>query len=216
LIAAGTFLMGSHDGDSREQPVHQVTISQPFYLETYAVTQGQWEAVMGANPSEFRGGRNLPVEQVSWEDAQELIRRLNAQEGGTRYRLPTEAEWEYACRAGSQLAYSFGDDPAQLDTYGWYSLNSGGMTHPVGQRRPNAWGLYDMHGNVWEWMQDRYGNYAPDPVTDPQGPASGSDRVIRGGSWSRDAGLCRSAFRYFAEPGGRFVYLGFRLLRTAR
>jgi formylglycine-generating enzyme required for sulfatase activity len=216
LIPAGTFQMGSNDGEPRERPVHQVTISHPFYLGKYAVTQEQWEVVMGTNPSYYRGGRNRPVEQVSWEDAQAFIRRLNAKEGGALYRLPTEAEWEYACRAGSTTAYSFGDDPSQLDAYGWYWDNSDRMTHPVGQRTPNAWGLYDMHGNVNEWVQDRDGDYSPKPVTDPQGPASGSNRVIRGGGLADGAWSCRSAFRNLFTPNYSGGSLGFRLLRAAR
>src|SRR5262249_24141391 len=155
----GEFLMGSADGYGDERPVHTVRISQPFYLGQYAVTQGQWQAVMGSNPSQFTGDPNRPVETVSWEDVQEFIRRLHAREGGATYRLPTEAEWEYAARAGSTTAYGFGDDPRQLSEYAWYSENAGRQTHPVGQLKPNAWGLYDMHGNVWEWVQDWYGPY---------------------------------------------------------
>jgi len=226
LIPAGTFMMGSPDSDAtaydNEKPAHSVTISQPFYLGRYAVTQVQWEAVMEVNPSRFTGDRNRPVERVSWEDTQEFIRRLSIRDGGTRYRLPTEAEWEYACRAGSQTAYSFDSDPSLLNTYGWYDKNSGGFfgsilskTYPVGQRQPNAWGLYDMHGNVWEWVYDWYKAYNLEPVTDPQGPATGSYRVIRGGSWSNNARLCRSAFRLHLTPGSRDERLGFRLLRAA-
>jgi formylglycine-generating enzyme required for sulfatase activity len=215
-IPAGEFLMGSNDGDDDERPVHTVQIGRPFYLGKYAVTQAQWEAVMGNNPSHFTGQPNRPVEQVSWDDVQAFIGKLNNKEGGTKYRLPTEAEWEYAARAGSTTAYSFGDDPGQLGEYAWYTDNSGGQTHPVGQRQPNAWGLYDMHGNVWEWVQDWYGTYAAEPVTDPQGPSSGSNRVVRGGSWYNDARFCRSACRSYAPPGHRRgVVLGFRLLRMA-
>jgi formylglycine-generating enzyme required for sulfatase activity len=170
---------------------------------------------MGTNPSRFKGESKRPVEQVSWEDAQEFIRKLNAKEGGTKYRLPTEAEWEYAARAGSTTAYSFGDDVTQLGEYAWYDQNAGNTTHPVGQRKPNAWGLYDMHGNVWEWVQDWYGAYAAATVTDPQGPASGSDHVFRGGGWSISAGPCRAAYRYGAPYGHRLAYLGLRLLRMA-
>jgi formylglycine-generating enzyme required for sulfatase activity len=217
LILAGTFMMGSPDSDTQaadgEKPAHRVTISQPFYLGMYAVTQGQWHAVMGTNPSQFTDELNRPVEWVSWDDTQEFLRRLNAKEGGMRYRLPTEAEWEYACRAGSTARYSFGDDSSQLDAYGWYYDNSGSTTHPVGQLTPNAWGLYDMHGNVLEWVQDWYGAYTPEPVTDPQGPTSGSLRVLRGGSWGNVAWYCRSAARGYGAPGGRFVLLGFRLVR---
>jgi formylglycine-generating enzyme required for sulfatase activity len=223
-IPAGEFRMGSTDGDNDERPVHTVRISQPFYLGVHTVTQGQWEAVMGNNPSRFRGDRftgdpNRPVETVSWEDVQTFISRLNAREGHTQYRLPTEAEWEYAARAGSTTAYCFGDDNRwfrrRLGEYAWYSANAGGQTHPVGTRQPNAWGLYDMYGNVWEWMQDWYGEYAAGPVTDPQGPAAGSGRVIRGGSWGTGARICRSASRYNDAPGYRNGHLGFRLLRTA-
>jgi formylglycine-generating enzyme required for sulfatase activity len=216
LIPAGTFLMGSNDGEIEEQTVHQVAISQPFYLGMYPVTQGQWEQVMRTKPSEFTGDGNRPVETVSWDDAQKFIQLLNAKEGGALYRLPTEAEWEYACRAGSTTAYSFGDDPSQLDAYGWYYRNAGGTTHPVGQRKPNDWGLYDMHGNVWEWVQDWYEAYTPEPVTDPHGPSWGSSQVIRGGSWGHDAESCRSAYRSDVAPGYRHLSLGFRLLRTAR
>ena len=215
LIPAGEFLMGSANGDKDERPVHTVRISQAFYLEKYEVTQGQWEAVMGTNPSQFKGDPKRPVEQVSWEDAQEFIRKLNAKEGGTKYRLPTEAEWEYAARAGSTTAYSFGDDVTQLGEYAWYDQNAGNTTHPVGQRKPNAWGLYDMHGNVWEWVQDWYGDYAAATVTDPQGSSSGSVRVIRGGGWFGNAGDCRAAYRSYAPPGDRIADCGLRLLRTA-
>jgi formylglycine-generating enzyme required for sulfatase activity len=215
-ISAGEFLMGSTDGDDDERPVHRVRISRPFYLGKYAVTQGEWEAIMGSNPSRFRDGPRQPVEQVSWEDAQEFIRKLNAQEKGAQYRLPTEAEWEYAARAGTTTAYCFGDDASQLRAYAWYGDNSDKRTHPVGQLQPNAWGLYDMHGNVWEWVQDWYGAYTAEPAVDPQGPSSGSVRVIRGGGWFDYARNCRSAFRSYADPGYRNDLLGLRLLRTAQ
>jgi formylglycine-generating enzyme required for sulfatase activity len=153
LIPAGKFMMGSDTGDNDEKPVHEVRISKPFYLGKYEVTQGQWQAVLGNNPSNFKGDANLPVGNVSWEDVQEFIRKLNAKEGGTKYRLPTEAEWEYAARAGTTTAYSYGNDVSQLKEYAWYAENAGGKTHPVGQKEPNAWGLHDKHGNVWEWVQ---------------------------------------------------------------
>jgi formylglycine-generating enzyme required for sulfatase activity len=216
LIPVGEFLMGSNERDDDEKPRHRVRISQPFYLGTYEVTQGQWQAVMGDNPSYFKGEPSLPVESVSWEDVQEFIRRLQAKERGTRYRLPTEAEWEYAARAGTTTAYSFGDDTRQVGDYAWYKLNAGGTTHPVGQKHPNAWGLYDMAGNVSEWIQDWYGDYTAAATTDPQGPSSGSHRVIRGGNWSFEAGYCRSADRGISVPNARLMYLGFRLLRTAQ
>jgi formylglycine-generating enzyme required for sulfatase activity len=203
---------------NQEKPVHEVTISQPFYLSKYEVTQGQWEKIMGNNPSRFTGEPTRPVEQVSWEDVQQFIKKLNKQEKekGVTYRLPTEAEWEYAARAGATTAYSFGDDPAQLDAYAWCRNNSEGTTHSVGQKQQNRRGLYDMHGNVWEWVQDWYGTYPAVAVTDPQGPDTDSYRVIRGGGWYGAAGDCRSANRYYAGPGDRDDYLGFRLLRTVR
>lgn len=219
LIPAGEFLMGSNGGVSDENPVHTVRLSKPFYLGKYEVMQGQWQAVMGNNPSYFKGDPNLPVEQVSWDDVQEFIRKLNAKEGGTKYRLPTESEWEYVARAGTTTAYSFGDNPRQLGEYAWYYENSGSKTHPVGQKKPNPWGLYDMHGNVWEWVQDRYQDrysaYTSAVVTDPQGPSSGSGRVARGGSWNCSAHGCRSADRGYVVPGNRHGFLGVRLLRTA-
>lgn len=212
LIPAGTFQMGSHKVNS-EKPVHTVRISQPFYLGKTEVTQGQWQAVIGSNTSSFTGDANLPVESVSWEDVQEFLRRLEAREPGAGYRLPTEAEWEYAARAGSTTAYSFGDDTRQLGAYAWYADNAGGRTHPVGQKQPNAWGLYDMHGNVMERVQDWYGPYAAGAVVDPSGPASGAIRVNRGGSWLLPDMLCQSAFRYFLASGDRDPGLGLRLLR---
>ena len=144
---------------------------------------------------------------------QEFIRRLNTKESGVTYRLPTEAEWEYAARAGTTTAYSFGNDKSQLSQYAWYGDNSGGQTHPVGKLKPNAWELYDMHGNVWEWVQDWYGPYTAGAAVDPEGPSSGSNRVIRGGGWDDGAGNCRSTYRVNWPPGYRFGRLGFRLLR---
>lgn len=209
LMPAGTFTMGSED----ERPVHQVTISQPFYLGRYTVTQAQWVAIMRKSPSTFQGEHH-PVESVSWEEVQEFIRWLNAREGGQWYRLPTEAEWEYAARAGSVTRYSFGDDEGQLSKYAWYTANAGGTTHPVGQLRPNAWGLYDMHGNVWEWVQDWHRAYTAGPARDPQGPSLGPGRVMRGGGWTDSAESCGSAFRTHGIPDHRHDSLGFRLLKT--
>ena len=216
LIPAGEFMMGSKNGDDDEKPVHRVRISKAFYLGKYEVTQAQWQAVMGDNPSRFKGD-TLPVEQVSWEDVQEFIRRLNTKEGGSKYRLPTEAEWEYAARAGTTTAYSFGDNPRQLGEYAWFSENSGNTTHPIGQKKSNKWGLYDMHGNVWEWVQDWYSNDAykssPSTAVDPKGPPAGSYRVYRGGGWINGAVVCRSALRLYDVVGPRHVPLGLRLLR---
>jgi formylglycine-generating enzyme required for sulfatase activity len=210
LVPAGTYGMGAqgaHQG-------RQVTISQPFYLGKYPVTQAEWLAIMETNPSRFPGADH-PVESVSWDDVQEFIRTLNAREGGSKYRLPTEAEWEYAARAGATTAYCFGSDARRLDAYAWYAANARGMTHPVGQRQPNAWGLHDMHGNVWEWVQDWYGTYPAAPVRDPQGPATGSHRVRRGGGWHSDAHECSAAYRSIVKAGDCYSTLGFRLLRIA-
>ena len=220
LIEPGTFEMGSpatEEGRDNDETLHRVTFSQPFYLGKYEVTQGQWEAVMGSNPSHFSAcGATCPVEQVSWADAQAFIAALNRQAGGETYRLPTEAEWEYAARAGMQTAYHFGNAAHRLGQYGWYSDNSASTTHPVGQKRPNAWGLYDIQGNVWEWVQDWYGAYPRGAVPDPRGPGTGTHRVYRGGSWDAPARWCRAANRDGSSPGYRSDSLGVRLARTPR
>jgi formylglycine-generating enzyme required for sulfatase activity len=216
LIPAGEFLMGSPEGQggSDEQPQHKVKITKPFYLQTTEVTQAQWKAVMGDNPSNSKGD-GLPVEQVSWEAAQKFIEKLSAKEG-VKYRLPTEAEWEYACRAGSTTGFCFGDAQSELGEYAWYKMNSDGKTHPVGMKKPNAWGLYDIHGNVWEWCQDWYDEnyYKNSPADDPQGPGSGSYRVCRGGSWGGDSVFIRSAVRMKFPPYGICHYNGFRVARS--
>ncbi len=211
LIPKGRFQMGSNYDVDNEKPVHQVTIGQPFYLGKYGVTQDQWKQVMGSenNPSEFKGDK-LPVTNVSWQDTQEFIQKLNANGEGDTYRLLTEAEWEYAARAGTTTAYSFGDDPGLLDKYGWYEGNSGRQTHPVGQLEANPWGLHDMHGNVWEWVQDWYGKYPSDHQTDPKGPKNGDSRGIRGGSFIVSSLYLRSARRVRLWPGFRLTDLGFR------
>ncbi|MCU0918532.1 MAG: formylglycine-generating enzyme family protein, partial [Planctomycetes bacterium] len=230
LIPAGSFTMGSPRAEQdmvvkagvdrkvvEDETQHQVTLTKPFYCGKYEVTQGQWEMVCGSNPSYFKNaGRDAPVENVIWEECQTFLQKLCQMEGvaeGT-YRLLTEAQWEYACRAGSTSAYRFGDSDSGLGEYAWYDRNSGATTHPVGQKRPNGWGLHDMHGNVWEWCQDWYGEYASGSVPDPLGPASGVDRVSRGGSWFHDARFCRSADRSRIPPGDRYISLGFRLART--
>ena len=221
LIPAGEFVMGSPESDKdardEEKPQHQVQIGKPFYMGRYLVTQEQWEAVMGNNPSAFKGPKN-PVEFVSWDDAHAFLDRLNAKIGGhgDKFILPTEAQWEYACRAGNKSKYFFGEDAGRIAEYAWYSKNSGGKTHPVGEKKPNAWGLYDMHGNVWEWCQDWYdsGYYANSPPGDPPGPGMGSSHVIRGGDWNGDAGACRSALRGRYTPENRRNYLGFRMARV--
>lgn len=213
LIPSGTFNMGSDTGDADERPVHQVTISKAFYMGKYEVTQGQWQAVMGANPSASPGDANRPVDQVSWNDAQAFLSKLNAMEGGQRYRLPTEAEWEYAARAGSTTIFGFGNDPKSLGEYAWYRGNAARHSHPVGQKRPNAWGLYDILGNVWEWVQDWDGKYAAGPVTDPPGPNTGTYRMRRGCGWNNEANVCRVANRY-SVVGYRDDFLGFRVVRV--
>lgn len=188
-IPAGAFRMGSTDSDGQasddEKPQHWVTISQPFYLGIYPVTQEQWQAVMRNNPSRFQGDSARPIENVSWNHVQPFLERLRRVDGRRIYTLPSEAQWEYACRAGSTSVYGFGDDISQLDAYAWYYENSDHRTQPVGQKRPNAWGLYDMHGNVLEWCQDGKRTYSVDAVTDPRGPATSANRVLRGGPLGR-------------------------------
>ena len=214
LIPSGSFDMGSDSGDADEQPVRSMTIDKPFYIGQFEVTQAQWHAVMESDPSQFTDEPNRPVESVSWDDAQEFIAKLNAMEPNATYRLPTEAEWEYAARAGSAAAYSFGDDATQLDAHGWYADNAGNITHPVGEKQPNAWGAHAVHGGVWEWVQDRYGPYPSEAAAAPPGPPPGNRRVIRGGSWLSPAEDCRAASRSHAHPAFRGANVGFRLVRT--
>jgi formylglycine-generating enzyme required for sulfatase activity len=240
LVPAGTFGMGSPEderGRWEDETRHEVTLTGNFYLMTTQVTQAQWEAVMGGNPSRFANcGGDCPVENVSWDDVQTFIAALNALEG--RYRLPTEAEWEYAARAGTETTFASGDlsnlfcghDP-NLDAMGWYCNNAeafydgchdnsdwGGPscagTHPVAWKPPNAWGFHDMHGNVWEWVQDWYAPYPSGPRIDPTGPESGVLRVLRGCAWGSYAGSCRVAYRLNGAPGLRSADIGFRLALT--
>ena len=214
-IEAGRFLMGSpedEEGRKADELQHEVRISEGYWMGEYELTQGEWWAVMGANPSRSSDcGPPCPVEWVSWFDTGEFIRRLNGRESGKgyRYRLPTEAEWEYAARAGTTGA-RYGES----DSIAWYSGNSRFETHPVGQKRANAWGLHDMLGNVWEWTGDWYGSYRSGSVTDPQGPSTGSARVARGGGWDFNASGVRSADRGSYSPSNRSGYIGFRLVRT--
>jgi formylglycine-generating enzyme required for sulfatase activity len=203
-LPAGSFQMGSTTGDEEEKPVHKVTLSS-FALMTTEVTQAQWRAVMGNNPSHFKG-EDLPVENVSWDDVQDFLRKLNKRDPGKNYRLPTEAEWEYACRAGSTAKWCFGNDESQLGDYAWYYANADGRTHPVGRKRANAWGLFDMHGNVWEWCQDWYGNYPSGDLTNPAGPTSGTSRVRRGGYWNADSSHARCAGRNYTTPAFRYYH----------
>ncbi|WP_321416946.1 formylglycine-generating enzyme family protein [uncultured Methanomethylovorans sp.] len=209
LIPAGEFVMGSSDTGL----AHEVTIENAYYLGKYEVTQEQWISIMGDNPSHIKGDNN-PVESVSWNDVQEFVKRLNAKEGTDKYRLPSEAEWEYACRAGTTTRYSFGDADSKLGEYAWYLDNSESTTHPVGQKKPNPWGLYDMYGNVWEWVQDRWHDSYESATTDGSAWEDGSSsfRVLRGGCWSVNAGYCQSAYRNSDDPDYFHNGLGFRFL----
>jgi formylglycine-generating enzyme required for sulfatase activity len=213
LIRPGKFMMGSPDSEQghegNEGPQHEVTISKPFYMGVTEVTQAQYEAVVGTHASANRGPAN-PVERVSWEEATEFCRRLSQKTHKT-LRLPTEAEWEYACRAGSKTRFFFGESDDALDEHAWHSGNSAGITHPVGQKKPNAWGLYDMAGNMWEWCQDFYGDYASGAATDPAGPDSGTHRVLRGGAWHFKPIYCRSAVRSFSTSDNHTFDFGFRV-----
>ena len=223
-IPAGTFKMGSptfeqgRDGATGRETQHEVTLTQGYYMQTTEVTQGQWKAVMGSDPSFFNKlDDNHPVENVSWDNAQEFINKLNQLGEGT-YALPTEAQWEYAARAGSTTAFANGDiiasydeDP-NLDVMGWYDFNST-TTNPVGLKQANAWGLYDMHGNVLEWCEDfSNGTYPSSPVADPTGPSTGTGRVLRGGDWDSPPKDCRSAARsqWYQDDGNSGT--GFRLI----
>ncbi len=240
LVPAGEFVMGSPEPERQmaleqakahndkwvieriptEGPQHKVKITKPFYLGKYEVAQAQWEAVMGNNPSQFKGPLN-PVEKVGWDDIQQFLAKMSRvrlsesqiHDTECRATLPTEAQWEYACRAGTTTTFYFGDNPALLPQHGWYKDNSGGKTHPVGQGKPNAWGLYNMHGNVWEWCSDWCGKdfYEQSPPVDPVGPPTGSSRVLRGGGWLTHPEGCRSAFRNDGSPGYRGHGVGFRV-----
>lgn len=214
LIPAGEFMMGSNE-DEDEQPVHKVKIGKPFYLGTYSVTQREWKAVMGSNPPYFKGD-DLPVENVSWDDAQEFVKKLNAKEGTDKYRLPSEAEWEYACRAGTTTRYSFGDSESKLGEYAWYDDNSGSKIHPGGQKKPNQWSLYDMNGNVMGWVQDTYHDSYKGAHSDGSAWEDGDSpyRVSRGGCWYSNAMGSLSAHRYYNSPGYcHYNGQGFRLLQ---
>jgi len=214
LIRAGSFRMGSEVGEEDELPLHDVRIARDFWLARTEVTQAQWEAVMGRKPNGFKGG-DLPVDNVSWDDCQWFVRQLNRRIGGARFRLPTEAEWEYACRAGSATEYCFGEDATQLGDYAWYGGNTNGTTQPVAQKKPNAWGLFDMHGNAREWCADWYGEYAEGRVVDPGGPEIAKHSINRGGCASDSASFLRSANRDWCAPADRRSALGFRLARSS-
>jgi len=233
-VPAGSFQMGSTDsevardnegrdneGPNDESPVHTVELDG-FWMGKFEVTQEQYQAVMGKNPSYFKGAKN-PVERVSWNDAADFCRKLTDSVGracspasaGRTFRLPTEAEWEYACRAGSTTRFCFGDSDGGLGAYAWYDGNSRKQTHPAGERKPNAWGLYDMHGSVWEWCGDRPGEkyYDDSDRKDPQRPSSDGIRMLRGGSWRDGPGSCRSASRNRGDPRKAIVNsIGFRVV----
>jgi formylglycine-generating enzyme required for sulfatase activity len=219
-LSPGSFMMGSENGNPDEKPLHRITISKGFLLGRYEVTQGEWKAVMGREHANFKGN-NLPVQFVTWNDTQEFIARLNQTNDGYTYRLPTEAEWEYACRAGTTTDYA-----DELQWLAWYLGNSDQRVHPVGHLHPNAWGLYDMHGNVTEYCQDWYdANYYRDsPATDPQGPSSGQQRVFRGGSFFdrgpvstlTDESLRSAARKHVTPEGGLLEEYGFRIVAVPR
>ena len=215
-ITPGEFMMGCSAGDkdcpAPEKPARRVRITRGFEIGRYEVTQAEWQAVMGSNPSHFLGD-NLPVDQVSWNDVQQFIEKMNARNDGYRYRLPTEAEWEYAARAGSTTATA-----GELDKVAWVAENSQKTPHPVGQKQPNAWGLYDMIGNMSEWVQDwwKLDYYSTGPTDDPPGPATGSHRVLRGGSWSATPLQARVSYRIQMETSEGNATMGFRCARDAR
>lgn len=217
LIPPGEFLMGAPDADehawANQKPQHRVKITEPFYLSATEVTQEQYQRVMGENPSKFTGDPRRPVETVSWADAVEFYRRLSKKES-RRYFLPTEAQWEYASRAGSTTKWCFGESAGQLGDNAWHKDNSGNTTHPVAQKKPNAWGVYDMYGNVSEWCADRYllEYYRTSPLNDPSGPTTGLTRVVRGGGWYSPAVVCDSAVREGGcLPEEAFSTIGFRV-----
>ena len=217
LIPPGTFDMGSANGQDDERPVHQVTLTKAFYLGRYEVTQGEWEAFMGTNPSFFSerfDSEKRPVETVSWDMVQGFLRAANM-------RLPTEAEWEYAYRAGTTTAFHClpgsprgTDEDTRVGSIAWFDGNSGDETHAVGGKAANGFGLHDMAGNVWEWVNDWDGDYSGAPQTDPMGPASGSFRVVRGGSWGFDPFSLRASYRYGISPGYAGCDVGFRVARA--
>jgi len=231
FVKGGTFQMGSNDGEDNEKPIHSVKLSD-FYIGKYEITQKEWKEVMDSNPSYWKGD-NLPVEQVSWYDAVEFCNKKSRAEGLTPfyngsgkkitsnfsangYRLPTEAEWEFACRGGSLTAYYTYSGSNNIDEVTWYNSNSNSKTHSVGGKQPNELGIYDMIGNVWEWCNDWSESYSSNSQTNPKGASSGSSRVIRGGSWKHYAGICRVAVRIGDRPDDRDNILGFRLSRSSK
>ena len=219
-IPAGCFLMGGKPdemGSADNGTPHEVCISRSFYMQTSEVTQRQWQALMGENPALSGDCPDCPVENVSWHDIQDFIRTLDPK-GGGRYRLPTEAEWEYAAGAGNETASANGPvigsegRDVNLEKVGWYVGNAGGNPRPVASLRSNPWGLYDMRGNVWEWCRDWYGPYGTETLSDPEGPASGKHKIVRGGSFDNKPLACRAAVRNAFSPGHKGANLGFRLV----
>lgn len=236
LIPGGQFWMGSNTGRPDERPAHKVTVSS-FYMDTRLITQAQYQKLMGSNPSRWKNPKN-PVEQVRWSDAVRYLNKRSKAEGlepcynlktwkcdfaANGYRLPTEAEWEYACRAGTRTKYFFGNSPTKLGLYAWFKANSGRKPRPVGTKLPNPWGLYDICGNLFEWCNDWYGRdyYKHSPAVNPRGPATGTEKVLRGGCWDSDPSQCTSSYRHKANPGfadvcfGYDIY-GFRAVRRAQ
>lgn len=217
LINPGSFMMGEDEGvgDSDESPKHKVTITQPFYLGKYEVTQEQWMTIMGNNPSTFKGKMN-PVDTVSWEDCQIFIQKLS-EKTGQKFSLPTEAQWEFACRAGTTTPWSFGENEDIAGDYAWINENSNKTTNPVGSKEPNAWGIYDMYGNIQEWCADWYTNkYQIENSTDPIGPSSGDSRIVRGGGWGENTIDIRSSYRNCNGPDGKNDGIGFRCVMVAK
>ena len=210
MVPSGKFQMGSTGGDAREMPVHEVTISKDYGLGTMEVTEQQYETVMGKTPNLSKPDN--AINSLSWSQAHEFCQRLSElpeeKAAGRKYRLPTEAEWEYACRAGTTSAYSFGDDPTLVGQHAWYARNSRQASQPPGKKIPNPWGFYDMHGNAWEWCQNWRYDYQNAPVTDPSGPATGKTRVLRGGGWFHREPNCRSSARFSEDPNSRTKYTG--------
>jgi formylglycine-generating enzyme required for sulfatase activity len=238
LVASGRFHMGSDAGGEYDEPRHEVHLSS-FYIDCTEVTQAEYERLMGENPSKWKSPKN-PVEQIRWRNAAEYCNARSREEGlepaynletwhcdyrANGYRLPTEAEWEYACRAGSEAVYHYGDDQAQLVSYAWFKANCTRGPRPVATRKPNAWGLYDMHGNIWEWCNDFYEEdyYPNSPKNDPTGPGQGQTRVVRGGCWNSRPNECRSSYRNYEDPGytdtcfGKDIhgFVGFRCVRAS-
>lgn len=221
LAPAGSFVMGENpqlsEGKDDERPANEVTISKPFYIGAHEITQEQWEKVMGYNPSEHKG-KDRPVDSVSWNEAREFIGKLSAMEETRSCRLPTEAEWEYAARAGTNTRYFFGNDESALPDYAWNTENAGGVTHTVGQKKPNAWGLFDTSGNVREWTHDWYEDkhYNESPARDPKGPSRGYGKAYRGGSKDGFVFPTRSSYRWRETPDTRAQNLGFRVVMEKR